>query len=76
MCEVADAVVVGNSSFGEFSDAIDWTLPDGTELTLSMEVYTDLDGTNHEVAGLPVEVAAPFDQALNAALRMESARIR
>lgn len=68
MVEVADAIVVGSPSFGEFSDAIDWVLPDGTEFTLSMENYTDLDGINHEATGIPVDTAAPFDQAVEAAI--------
>lgn len=68
MTEVADAAVIGNPSFGEFSDAIDWTLPNGTEFTLSMENYTDLAGTNHEATGIPVDVPAPFDQAIDAAV--------
>ncbi|MEZ5244121.1 MAG: S41 family peptidase [Acidimicrobiales bacterium] len=68
MTEVADAAVVGSPSFGEFSDAIDWVLPDGTEFTLSMENYTDLDGANHEATGIPVDVPAPFDQAIAAAI--------
>ena len=68
MTEVADATVVGNPSFGEFSDAIDWALPDGTEFTLSMENYTDLAGNNHEATGIPVDVLAPFDQAIAAAV--------
>lgn len=68
MTEVADTTVVGNPSFGEFSDAIDWTLPAGTEFTLSMENYTDLAGNNHEATGIPVDVLAPFDQAIAAAV--------
>ena len=68
MVEVADAAVVGVPSFGEFSDAIDWLLPNGTELTLSMENYSDLAGTNHEATGIPVDVPAPFDQAIEAAI--------
>ncbi len=68
MVEIADATIVGNPSFGEFSDAIDWTLPDGTELTISMENYTDLDGTNHEAIGIPVDLTVPFDQAVDAAI--------
>ncbi len=68
MTEVTDAAVVGNPSFGEFSDAIDWALPNGTEFTLSMENYTDLSGTNHEVTGVPVDVPVPFDQAIEAAV--------
>jgi hypothetical protein len=67
MVEVADADVIGSPSFGEFSDAIDWVLPNGTEFTISMENYTDLAGTNHEATGLPVDVAAPFDQAIEVA---------
>lgn len=68
MVEAVDATIVGNPSFGEFSDAIDWTLPDGTELTISMENYTDLDGTNHEAIGIPVDVTVPFDQSVDAAI--------
>lgn len=68
MVEVADAAVIGTPSFGEFSDAIDWTLPNGTELTLSMEVYTDLAGHGYEGVGVPVDVAVPFDQTLDAAI--------
>jgi Peptidase family S41 len=66
--EVADASIVGNRSFGEFSDAIDWMLPDGTEFTMSMEVYTDLDGENFEAVGVPTDVGSPFDRALDAAV--------
>lgn len=66
--EVADASIVGNRSFGEFADAIDWMLPDGTEFTMSMEVYTDLDGENFEAVGVPTDVDAPFDQSLDAAV--------
>lgn len=68
MRPVTDAAIVGNPSFGEFSDAIDWELPDGTEFTMSMEVYTDLDGNNFEAIGIPVDVAAPFDESVDAAL--------
>ncbi len=66
--EVADATVVGNRSFGEFSDAIDWVLPNGTEFTMSMEVYTDLDGVDHEAAGVPVDLETRFDESLDAAV--------
>lgn len=68
MVEVAGAAVAGGPSFGEFSDAIDWALPNGTEFTISMENYTDLTGTNHEAAGIPVDIAAPFDRAIETAL--------
>lgn len=68
MTEVAGVTVVGNPSFGEFSDAIDWVLPDGTEFTMSMEVYTDLDGNNYEAVGVPVAIATPFDRTLEAAI--------
>ena len=68
MAEAADATLVGNPTAGEFSDAIDWVLPDGTEFTLSMENYTDLDCTNHEVSGIPVDIEMPFDQAFQAAM--------
>jgi C-terminal processing protease CtpA/Prc len=74
MVEVADATVVGSPSFGEFSDAIDWVLPDGTEFTLSMENYTDLDGINHEATGIPVDAAAPFEQAVATAIDHLAAR--
>lgn len=67
MVEVADADVIGSPSFGEFSDAIDWILPNGTEFTLSMENYTDLAGNNHEATGLPVDVPASFDEAIEVA---------
>lgn len=74
MVEVADADVVGSPSFGEFSDAIDWVLPDGTEFTLSMENYTDLAGTNHEGTGIPVDVSAPLDGSIHAAAEHLTAR--
>ncbi len=66
--EVTDAIVVGGPSFGEFSDAIDWTLPDGTELTLSMETYTTLDGENYEAVGVPVDVPASLTSTVDVAL--------
>lgn len=75
MVEVADASVVGTPSFGEFSDAIDWVLPNGTELTLSMENYTDLEGANYEAVGVPVEVWAPFDKSVEAAIGRLSSEI-
>lgn len=68
MREAVGAHVVGTATFGEFSDAIDWVLPNGTEFTMSMEVYTDLDGVNHEAIGLQPDVVAPFDQTLDAGL--------
>lgn len=68
MTEVADITLVGSASAGEYSDAIDWVLPDGTELTMSMEVYTDLDGQGHEADGMPVDLNAPFDEALDVAI--------
>lgn len=68
MVEAADASVAGSPSFGEFSDAIDWALPNGTEFTISMENYTDLAGTNHEATGIPVDVPAPFDHAIETVL--------
>ena len=33
-----------------------------------MENYTNLAGTNHEAAGVPVGVPAPFDKAMQAAV--------
>ena len=33
-----------------------------------MENYTDLAGNNHEATGIPVDVLAPFDQAIAAAV--------
>ena len=74
MRPVADATVLGTPSFGEFSDAIDWTLPDGTEFTMSMEVYTDLDDNNFEAVGIPVDVAAPFDESIDAVLDLWPAK--
>ncbi|MFN3257028.1 MAG: S41 family peptidase [Ilumatobacter sp.] len=68
MIEVADATVIGNRSFGEFSDAIDWTLPNGIEFTMSMEVYTGLGGSGYEAVGLPVDVVTRFDAAVDAAI--------
>lgn len=68
MRQVADATIVGTPSFGEFSDAIDWVLPNGTAFTMSMEIYTDLDGTNYEAKGVPVNLAAPFDQTVDTAI--------
>lgn len=67
MRSIAETTIVGRPSYGEFSDAIDWVLPDGTEFTMSMEVYTDLDGLGYESVGLPVDVLVPFDEALDAA---------
>ena len=63
-----DATLVGTASAGEFSDAIDWRLPDGTEFTMSMEHYTTIDGVSYEAIGVPVDVEAPFDAAFETAL--------
>lgn len=66
--QTSEATLIGSPSFGEFSDAIDWVLPNRTEFTLSMEVYTDLAGTNYEARGVPVDVDTPFDQTLETAV--------
>ncbi len=33
-----------------------------------MEIYTDLDGANHETSGVPVDIATRFDEGLDAAV--------
>lgn len=63
-----DATLVGAASAGEFSDAIDWVLPDGIEFTMSMEQYTTIDDVSYEAVGVPVDVEAPFDAAFATAL--------
>ena len=35
---------------------------------MSMEIHTDLDGTNHETDGVPVDIATRFDERLDAAV--------
>jgi hypothetical protein len=35
---------------------------------MSMEVYTTLDGTSYEGRGVPVDIAAPYDRSIDAAL--------
>jgi C-terminal processing protease CtpA/Prc len=65
-----DATIVGEPSAGEFSDIVDRVFPNGVELAMSMEVYTTLDGTNHEAQGVPVDVAASFDTSIDTALAM------
>ena len=69
--EVAHATVIGNPLFGEFSDAIDWVLPNGIEFTMSMEIYTDLEGTRR-----PHHSSPCWRAACTAALRPSTASLR
>jgi C-terminal processing protease CtpA/Prc len=63
-----DAMVVGEPSAGEFGESIDRVLPNGVELAMSMEIYTTLDGTGYEARGVPVDVSAHYDEAVDIAL--------
>ena len=41
---------------------------DGTALTMSMEVYTDLDGNCFEAVGVPVDVSATLSSSIDESL--------
>jgi C-terminal processing protease CtpA/Prc len=51
--------LVAENSNGIHSDILSKSLPNGWEIGLSNEVYTDYLGVNHEVTGVPPVVQAP-----------------
>jgi len=78
MSALPQVTLVGENSNGVLSDVLSKTLPNGWEIGLSNEVYTDFQGINYEVTGVEPDVfAEPFslvaieqntDLAIDAAL--------
>ncbi|CAM2065264.1 S41 family peptidase [Sulfidibacter corallicola] len=48
--------LIGEPTFGAFSDSLDKRLPNGWVVTLSNEEYVAIEGVNYEGQGVPVEV--------------------
>ena len=55
-----DTSLIGENSFGAFSDALTKALPNGWGMTLSNERYTALNGKNFEFMGIPVSKRFEF----------------
>ncbi|MEM1230882.1 MAG: S41 family peptidase [Pseudomonadota bacterium] len=78
MRALPQVTLVGEPTIGALSDILEKPLPNGWQVELANEVYTDADGLAYEVTGVPphLEVAAygyaerqsDQDSALNAAL--------
>ena len=61
MNALPQVTLVGENSNGIFSDILTKALPNGWEIGLSNEVYTDFQGINYEVTGVEPDVfAEPF----------------
>lgn len=58
MSALPNVTLVGENSNGILSDLLSKTLPNGWEISLSNEVFTDYQGVNHEVTGVPPQVRA------------------
>jgi len=59
MSALPQVTLVGESTNGILSDTLSKSLPNGWEVSLSNEVYTDAFGFNHEVSGVPAQIDAP-----------------
>jgi len=80
MSALPQVTLVGQNSGGILSDTLEKALPNGWEISLSNEVYTDYLGINHEAIGIqPSVVAETFsveyinqntDAAIDAALNV------
>jgi len=78
MRPLPNVTLVGEPTIGALSDILEKPLPNGWQIELANEVYTDADGFAYEVTGVPPNVAVPAyrkaeremgqDYALNAAL--------
>ncbi|WP_199528838.1 S41 family peptidase [Pseudoalteromonas sp. bablab_jr010] len=51
---------IGENSYGALSDALVKALPNGWGITLSNELYTDIEGQSYEFVGVPVEHVFEF----------------
>ena len=58
MNALPNVTLVGENTEGIFSNILSKFLPDGFEVGLSNEVYTDFQGMNYEVTGIPPDVEA------------------
>jgi len=59
MSALPQVTLVGESTNGVLSEIMSKSLPNGWEVGLSNEVYTDSLGFNHEVSGVPAQIEAP-----------------
>lgn len=75
---LSNVTLIGDESTGELSDILDKDLPNGWELGLSNEVYSDFQDRRFEVSGVPMDIKVKalsfpdieqgIDTALNEAL--------
>ena len=61
MRELPSVTLFGEPTSGELSDIMDFVLPNGWGLGLSNQTYRAADGVVYEAAGIPVDVAHPFE---------------
>ena len=74
-----NVTLIGERSYGAFSDALTKALPNGWGITLSNERYLNFQGENYENIGLPVDqkfeflniknIENGFDTQLNEAIK-------
>jgi hypothetical protein len=63
MRTLPNVTVMGDRTAGALSDALERTLPNGWQLTLSNEVYTAADGNSYEAVGVPPSKVVPLAPA-------------
>lgn len=80
MRSLPHVTLVGEPTIGALSDVLEKPLPNGWQIDLANEVYTDADGFTYEVTGVPPHIDVPAygkterdigqDSAINAALTL------
>jgi hypothetical protein len=55
-----NTIIIGEPSYGSFSDILPKQLPNGWQLGLSHQVYLDVNGFDHEEIGIPVSEYVSF----------------
>ena len=80
MRSLPHVTLVGEPTIGELSDVLEKPLPNGWQVELANEVYTDAGGFSYEVTGVPPHIDVPAfgkterdigqDSAINAALTL------
>lgn len=61
LMDLPQVTVMGEPTSGRLSNMIDITLPNGWRLGLPHQRYLDARGVSYQGAGIPPEVALPFD---------------
>lgn len=68
-----NVTIIGENSFGAFSDALTKALPNGWGITLSNEKYVDVNGRHYEFSGIPVDANFEFPNITDIKLNRDSA---